>query len=261
MALTAEFLRSTHLQTQAEGMNSEHVATSRAPAYLSLENVMAKFMPLPEDGLFLGVASDGLPVLLNLKDPRPGALLLLGDSQSGKTDFLQGMARAAALSHDPGSCRFVVVTSNPQEWEGWKALPHCLGIWTAENPGLQEILQDLSARAQQSDNAENILLLVDDLQSLFDLDKAIQDGFLWLLANGAAGRVWTVATLTADLAPNFPLWVRAFGTRLFGRIGNPDLGDRLTPMPGANLRTLLSGAQFCIRERNHWLRFWLPLLK
>jgi hypothetical protein len=261
MALTAEFLRSTHLQSQTEDVKRENISTPRAPAYLSLENVLAKFQPLPENGLFLGVASDGLPVLLNLKDPRPGALLLLGDLQSGKTDFLQVVARAAALSHLPSSCRFVVVTSNLREWEGWKDLPHCLGIWTADNPGLQELLLDLSARAQQPGNAENVVLLVDDLQSLIDLDKAIQEGFFWLLANGAVGRVWIIATLKADLAPNFPLWVRAFGTRIFGRIGNPELADRLTPMPGANLRTLLSGAQFCIRERNHWLRFWLPLLK
>jgi len=261
MALTAEFLRSTHLQTSADDVKRGNSATSRVQAYLSLENVLAKFLPLPEEGLFLGVASDGLPILLNLKDPRPGALLLLGDSQSGKTDFLQEVARAAALSHDPGSCRFIVVTSNPQEWEGLKDLPHCLGIWAPDNPGLPDILLDLSARAQQPEYAENTLLMVDDLQNLIDLDKNIQDGFLWLLANGAVGHVWTIATLNADLAPNLPLWVRAFGTRLFGRIGNPELADRLTPMPGANLRTLLSGAQFCIRERNHWLRFWLPILK
>ena len=235
--------------------------TARVPAYLSLENVMAKFMPLPEDGLFLGVASDGLPVLLNLNDPRPGALLLLGDSRSGKTEFLQEVARAAALSHLPSACRFVVVTSNLKEWDGWKDLPHCLGMWTPETPRLKDFLLDLTVRAQQSGNADNILLLVDDLQSLIDPDKNIQDGFLWLLANGAAGRIWTIATLKADLSPGFPLWVNAFGTRLFGRIGNPELADRLTPMAGANLRTLLSGAQFCIRERNHWLRFWLPLLK
>jgi hypothetical protein len=218
-------------------------------------------MPLPKDGLFLGVASDGLPVLLNLSDPRPGALLLLGDSQTGKTDFLHGVACAASATHTPDHLRFAVVTPRRQEWELWENAPHCLGVWEANDATLKDLLFDLSERVQLSGSHETQLLLVDDLQSMVDLDSETQENLHWLLANGASGQVWTIATLNADLASNLPLWVRAFGTRIYGRIGDPALADKLTSMPGANLRTLLGGAQFCIREKSHWLRFWLPLSK
>ena len=39
------------------------------PAAPSLSEVLAGIEPLPREALLLGVASDGLPVLLNLRDP------------------------------------------------------------------------------------------------------------------------------------------------------------------------------------------------
>ena len=258
MSLTAEFLRSTHELRQVES-ESTGVSSTRGSAYPTLENVLARLMPLPGDGLFLGVASDGLPVLLNLSDPRPGALLLMGDDQSGKTDFLQGVARALSMSHKPHLLRFSVIASDLQGWQGLNDLPHCLGLWAPDDPRLKDFLFDLSEKVQLSDSRESILLLVDDLQFVANLDGEVQENLLWLLANGAASRVWTMASLNANLAGSLALWVRAFGTRIYGRIGDPALAERLTSMPGANLRTLLSGAQFCIRENSHWLRFWLPL--
>lgn len=261
MSLTAEFLRSTHQLRQVESEIREKDSAPQVPAYPTLANVLERLMPLPKDGLFLGVASDGLPVLLNLSDPRPGALLLLGDSQTGKTDFLLGVACAASTTHTPDHLRFAVVAPHRQEWEAWEGTPHCLGIWEANDASLKDLLFDLSEQVQLSGSHETFLLLVDDLQSLADLDSETQENLHWLLANGASGRMWTIATLNADQAPGLPLWVRAFGTRLYGRIGDPALAERLTSMPGANLRTLLSGAQFCIREKSHWLRFWLPLSK
>ena len=261
MSLTAEFLRSTHQLRQVELETRGVDIVPRASAYPTLEAVLAKLTPLPKDGLFLGVASDGLPVLLNLSDPRPGAMLLLGDSQSGKTDFLQGVARAASMIHPAGDLRYAVVTSRLEEWENWDSLPHCLGVWEADDASLKDLLFDLAERVQLSGTHETLLLLVDGFQSLANLDSETQENLRWLLANGASGRVWTLATLNADQASDLPLWVRAFGTRIYGRIADPALAERLTSMPGANLRTLLGGAQFCIREKSHWLRFWLPLSK
>lgn len=261
MSLTAEFLHSTHPLRQVESETRGTDPAPRVPSYPTLENVLARLMPLPTDGLFLGVASDGLPVLLNLSDPRPGALLLLGDSPSGKTDFLQGVARAAFIIHSAGDLRFAVVTSRLHEWEGWDSLPNCLGVWEAKDVSLKDLLFDLSERVQLGGFRETQLLLVDDLEHLEELDSEAQENFHRLLANGASGRVWTIATLNADQASSLPVWVRNFGTRIYGRIGDPALAEKLTSMPGANLRTLLSGAQFCIREKSHWLRFWLPSSK
>jgi hypothetical protein len=165
------------------------------------------------------------------------------------------------MIHPASDLRYAVVTSRLQEWENWDSLPHCLGVWEANDTSLKDLLFDLSERVQLSGSHETLLLLIDDLQGLDNLDSETRENLRWLLANGASGRVWTLATLKADQASDLPLWLRAFGTRIYGRIANPALAEQLTSMPGANLRTLLSGAQFCIREKSHWLRFWLPLSK
>jgi hypothetical protein len=171
------------------------------------------------------------------------------------------VARAASIIHSAGDLRYAVVTSRLQEWEGWDSLPNCLGLWEPKDASLKDLLFDLSERVQLGGFQETQMLLVDDLANLEKLDPETQEDFFQLLANGASGRVWTIATLNADQAASLPLWVRNFGTRIYGRIGDPALAERLTSMPGANLSTLLSGAQFCIREKAHWLRFWLPLSK
>src|SRR5512138_298602 len=64
------------------------------PASTDLSRVLAEIGALPREALFLGIASDGLPVLLNLHDPHPGPMLVIGDEGAGKTAFLQSIAQA-----------------------------------------------------------------------------------------------------------------------------------------------------------------------
>src|SRR5512135_2671441 len=68
-----------------------------------LKETLRDLGPLPRAALFLGVADDRLPVLLNLADPVPGPVLVAGDSGSGKTHLLRLVAEAIGLMHDTDS--------------------------------------------------------------------------------------------------------------------------------------------------------------
>src|SRR5213594_3016008 len=94
-----------------------------------LSEVLAEFEPMPREALFLGIASDGLPVLLNLHDPVPGPILIAADPGAGKTALLQTVALAAGKLHQPDELQFGVLTSHPDEWGGFEDILNNVGIF------------------------------------------------------------------------------------------------------------------------------------
>ena len=56
-------------------IDSTRQVVKPTPALPSLNETLADFGPMPQEALFLGVAADDLPVLLNLHDPVPGPVL------------------------------------------------------------------------------------------------------------------------------------------------------------------------------------------
>ena len=104
-----------------------------APGLPTLRSVIADTSPLPHTALFLGLAEDGLPVLLNLYDPIPGPILIIGDQASGKTTFLQMIARGAELLHTPSDVQSGIITQYPDEWKNFRDnRKHC---WDLRHPG------------------------------------------------------------------------------------------------------------------------------
>src|SRR5688572_24370439 len=94
--------------------------TPPAPGLPTLRTVITDASPLPREAIFLGLAEDGLPVLLNLYDPIAGPLLITGDQASGKTNLLQIIAKAVELTHSPSSVQYAVITQYPDEWANFK---------------------------------------------------------------------------------------------------------------------------------------------
>ena len=82
--------------------SSREPAEAIRPAAPSLADSSSELGPLPREALLLGLASDGLPVLLNLHDPHPGPLLIAAEPGAGKTALLQMIAQATAEMHTSG---------------------------------------------------------------------------------------------------------------------------------------------------------------
>ena len=99
------------------------------PVPPTMDSVLAKIGPLPHEALFLGVASDGLPVLLNVYDPVSGPLLVLGEAGAGKTAFLKSIAQALTQTHAPENLQYGIVTEHPDEWD--ISTKHCDGLFLA----------------------------------------------------------------------------------------------------------------------------------
>jgi len=228
------------------------------PALPPLSEVLTEFGPMPAEALFLGVASDGLPVLLNLHDPIPGPLLITGDAGTGKTGLLQIISRAAGRMHQPQELQFGVLTSHPDEWSDVEDIPNNVGIFPLYHESAEDFILSLASWAHGNKTSRQVvLLLLDDLEAASNLNFDARQNLRWLLLRGPARRVWPIITLNSNRMENIGPWLEAFHTRIFGTIQNPQHTKQLDA-ESAELDSLNSGSQFTLREGDHWLRFWIP---
>ncbi len=107
---------------------------SAARATSRLSRTLEEFLPLPPHSLFLGVANDGLPVLLNMADSVPGPMLVAGDQGSGKSALLRVIAASTDIIHRPEDVQYGVITSNPEEWKGMEGSHNLVEVFHVRGP-------------------------------------------------------------------------------------------------------------------------------
>jgi hypothetical protein len=240
------------------------IRDSRLPKPLSvrppLSQVLAELGPLPAEALFLGMAYDGLPLLLNLHDPLPGPLLIVGDAGAGKTAMLQTIALAVEKMHPAEKLQFGALTSHPEEWNRFESIANNIGVFSVHERTAEDFILSLASWAHGNKTSkQSLLLLMDDLETVSQMDMETVQNLRWLMLRGPTRRVWPIFTLGTSRLANMEPWLEAFRTRIIGRVQNAEHIRRLGA-DGAGLRTLNLGSEFTLREGNRWLKFWIPRL-
>lgn len=239
--------------------DSQPLPPQPVPVAPDLDRVLAELGSLPREALFLGVASDGLPVLLNLRDPLPGPILITGDAGSGKTTFLTTIAESAKRTHGADEVQIGVITCHTEEWQRLRDSPHLAGLFLPQHNGAQEMILSLASWAHSNrDMRRSVLLLIDDLEAAAQMDFETVQHLRWLLLRGPARGVWTFVTLEAGRYGGIIPWLLSFRTRLFGRITDDRVADALGAEKASGVGRLEAGIQFSLRENGDWLQFWLP---
>lgn len=232
------------------------------PGLPTLKSVLADTSPLPREALFLGLAEDGLPVLLNLYDPIPGPILITGDQASGKTTLLQTIARATDLLHSPAEVQYGVITPYPDEWKNFHGNQNNAGIYFTQDNNAKELLQSLVTWAHNNKGeSQSILILIDGLEAVTKLDPQVEQNLRWLLLRGPSRRVWPIVTLNTTRAQSMKAWLEFFRTRLFGYSKNPNESNLITGNSNHTLNHLSAGSQFAMREENKLINFWAPSIE
>ena len=231
-----------------------------SPDTSPVETSIAQPTGLCGGSLLLGMGEGGLPVLLDLYNPAAGPLLVAGDGGSGKTAFLQSLARLAGL-HDPGDIQFGVVTPFPEEWTALESLPHCLGVWPTYHPSVQLFLSRLVNWAEVLPKTRQaILLLFDGFDLLSGSDFQSLHTLPRLLLYGPEHQVWPVVTVNPTRLARLQAWLVYFHTRLIGQVKQSHNARLLSDDPQAALADLLPGKQFVLSQPGSWQKFWLPPL-
>ncbi len=258
LALEAlEELTTELITADKQNERTEHSPPQLAPAPLS--EVLFKFGTLNPETLFLGVAYDDLPILLNLDDPTLGPILIAGDQGCGKTTFLQTIAQAAAITHTPTDLQFGVITDHPVEWKSIEGIKNCMGIFPTYHKSADDFILSLADWAHNNRREKRYaLLLIDDLEAVMGMNEIVQQNLRWLLLRGPNRRVWPFITLNAGRTGKILPWLDAFRTRLLGAVRNAIDAEAIVPTQDAALHLLEPGLEFVLNENRQWMKFWIP---
>ena len=241
----------------------EDTAAQTPPQLASnpLRKTLGEFGNLPHGVLFLGAAYDRLPILLNLNDPTPGPIMIMGDQGSGKTNFLRMIAQSTEQIHSPQEVQFGVISNHPKEWDGYAENRNCMGVFPSHHNDADDFILSLADWAHHNRSEKRFaLLLIDDLEAVTQMNDDVQQNLRWLLLRGPNRRVWPIVTLNAGRRSQALPWMDAFRTRLFGAVKNLQSAEAILPTRGADLHLLEPGKEFILYENRQWVKFWIPSL-
>jgi hypothetical protein len=224
----------------------------------SMEDLLRYIGPLPSEALLLGLADDGLPVLLNMWDPTPGPILVAGDAGSGKTDFLKVIAGFVLSSRQPREVQYGVITDRPHEWHGHVESGHCIGIFSMSQQNVTKFVQALTVWIDMARTSrQSVLLLMDGLEDFAAWDGRLNQNLQKILLHGPAKKLWPVVTLNLESCHNARPWLKYFRTRVFGHSQHASFIDDEAGQH-ARCGTLSKGREFSLKEASQWIRFRIP---
>lgn len=249
------FAASEVVKSLAVDQETGETVSSDLPA---LQKVLNNIGPLPATALFLGLADDGLPVLLDLWNPAAGPILVAGDSQTGKTGFLKTIIRFVNFTRHPQEIQYSVIANSSSEWEGYADDPHCLGIFPAVHKRVTQLTRALAAWIEINQTSrQSVLLLIDGLDDFIFWNRGLDQELQKILLYGPAKKVWPVISINLETFQNVD-WLKFFHTRVFGytkysRIIIKDDGNC-----HQGLDSLSKGVEFRVKKNSQWIHFRIP---
>lgn len=230
----------------------------RVPAGPTLHSVLEEIDPVPGQSVVIGACSDGLPVMMDLTNPRTGSILIIADPCSGKTDLLLSILNSACTTNPARNLRISFISSRPSQLSSLARLPHSYLMATVEAT-IDKFTAIAEERIESHAGGPAVLLAIDDLPAVMEqIHPVLADKLQWLITNGPAVQVRVIATAESDkLEALGEGVVDSFGAWLVGRMDNPQDGTNLALIPPETSRSLKPGSQFCVFFENDWIPFWV----
>lgn len=254
--IPVDFLK-TRTQT---GVDS---SSKRIPQY-NLRGYLNSLIPLPLRTGFLGMDSDENPLLFDLMDPKPGAILIVSDRDSGKMRLVKTLLYSLMFANPPYEIQVSLVSARTNQWK--YEFDHFNAYFSHftnnyNHPAAKAILDEadrVESRQHGRNEGECRLLILDGFDTFPYMDFDVRLNFEWLLQEGPFYEVWPIVIMDSRTAAEEQKWVEKFKTRIIGRMKDTRLASRIGNLPNLNSSSLVSEKEFAVRVGNREHHFYLP---
>jgi hypothetical protein len=245
---------------------SRATSTPRDPLQ-ALKVLLEQNSSLPTNSVVLGVCEDGLPLALDVTDPTPGALLVMGDNRDEQIRLLQTIVASACLRNSPRAVQFLVFTHQPDAWRAWVNENgferHCITVAPAQEESIRDWILQLADWTEQRRLGQRsgppILLVIDTLYFVPRLAYDIRLNFDWMVKEGPPAQIWTVAGISTELASSLgSRMLRSFQSRILGFAKDPEVYVRIAGLEKEHAATFNQPEKFSVQAGERWLEFQLP---
>ena len=238
-ALGARISKIKHLSEElAAALNTSSCRVARRGASVDVEIPRddpkpVRFLPLyhqldagdvPLVTAILGLADDGVPLLIRLPSPEVAHILVAGTTGSGKTVLLQTMILSLALCNAPATMQMILIDPKRSAFEVFDGLPHLtLPIGQATDDPvrtLRTLVSIMENRGGQIPlDGPRLILVIDELIDILITTDETMTPLTRLLQRGREAGIHVIAaTQKPSSAVIGSLNKANFPVRLVGRV-------------------------------------------
>lgn len=172
----------------------------------------------------LGMAVDGVPLLLRVSAPDVAHVLIAGTTGSGKSEAARTMLASLMLFQRARDVQVIIVDPKASEFRQFEHLPHllCPIIKNVEDAAanLEWLVEEMTRRQEQMSVRPRIVLVIDELADLLMQGGAEVEGYLTrLVQRGRSAGISVIACTQKPTAAVLGGLVTAnFPVRLVGKV-------------------------------------------
>lgn len=211
----------------------------------------------------LGLAEDGVPLLIRLPSPDVAHVLVSGTTGSGKTALLRTMALSLAANHaeDRGLSLVLIDPKGGRAFDCLTGLPHLARPVVTDIREAIESLESLVRLMEQRDRTRQsspaVVLFIDELTDLMMVGGADAERHLTrLVQRGREAGIHVVAATQKPSASVIGSLVKAnFPVRLVGKVSSAQDAQVAAGWPGTGAERLLGRGDFIAVAEGQVYRF------
>lgn len=192
-------------------------------AQLREDALMAQAMQVAGTTL-LGMAADGVPLLLRVSAPDVAHVLVAGTTGSGKSEAARTMLASLLLFQRARDVQIIIVDPKASEFRMFEHAPHllCPIVKNVEDAiaNLEWLVEEMTRRQEQMITRPRIVLLIDELADLLMQGGAqVEDHLTRLVQRGRSAGISVIACTQKPAASVLGSLVTAnFPVRLVGKV-------------------------------------------